>query len=101
VQNDGNTPIRTFLYLLDSKTDITNSARPESTLQKKSNFICYHDICESVAMVKSLLTHVGTANNLANLPTKPSFGAKWQRLVGKLLHDIYDGRKQKKVTFDK
>jgi hypothetical protein len=54
----------------DNKSAITNSTRPESTLQKKSNYICYHAICESVAMGKSLLTHEGTVNNLADLLTK-------------------------------
>jgi len=101
VKDDGDTPIRTFLYLLDSKTAIANSTRPESTLQKKSNFICYHAIRELVAMGKSLLTHVGTADNLSNLLTKPNFGARLQRIVGKLLYSIFYERKQKKVTFDK
>ena len=65
----------------DNKSAITNSTRPESTLKKKSNSIFYHAICESVAMGESLLTHVGTHDNLADLLTKPTFGAKRQRPV--------------------
>ena len=60
----------------DNKSAITNSKRPESTLKKKSNSICYHAIRESVAMGESLLTHVGTRDNLADLLTKPIFGSK-------------------------
>ena len=51
-------------------------------------------------MGEPLLTHVGTADNLADLLTKPTFGAKRQKLVSGLLYDIYDEREQKKVTFD-
>ena len=83
----------------NNKLAITNSTRPESTLQKKSNSICYHAILELVAMGESLLTHVGNADNLADLLKKPIFGAKWQRLVGGLLYDIYDERVQK-VNFN-
>jgi len=47
-------------------------------------------------MGESLLTHVGTADNLADLLTKPIFGAKRHRLVGELLYDIYDERLNRK-----
>jgi len=60
----------------NNKLAITNSTTPESTLKKKRDSICYHAIQESVAMGESLLTHVGTSDNLANLLTKPTFGAK-------------------------
>ena len=83
-----------------NKSAITNSTRPELTLQKKINSICYHALCESVATGESLLTHVGTADNPAELLTKPTFGAKRQRLVGGLLYDIYNEREQTKVSFD-
>ena len=39
---------------------IHNTQRPESTLKKKSNSICYHAICESVAIGDSLTVNVGT-----------------------------------------
>ena len=76
----------------DNKSAITNSTRPESTLKKKCNSICYHAIQESAAMGESLLTHVGTLDNLADLLTKPTFGSKRQKLVGGLLYDIFDDR---------
>ena len=79
----------TYVYG-DNKSAITNSTRPESTLKKKSNSICYHAIQESVAMGESLLTHVGTRDNLVDLLTKPTFGSKRQKLVGGL--HIFDDR---------
>ncbi len=77
----------------NNKSAITNSTMPELTLKKKSNSICYHAIQESVAMGESLLTHVGTHDNLADLLTKPTFGSKRRRLVGGLLYDIFDDNK--------
>jgi len=77
----------------DNKSAITtNSTRPELTLNKKCNSICYHAIRESVAMGESLLTHVGTRDNLTDLLTKPTFGAKRRKLVSGLLYDIFDNR---------
>ena len=65
----------------DNKLAITKSTRPESPLNKKSKSICYHEIQESVAMGKSLFTHVGTRDNLEDLLTKPTFGSKRQILL--------------------
>ncbi len=90
--NDGNSPVWTLYVYGNSKLAITKSTTPESTLKKKRNSICYHAICESVAMGESLLMHVGTHDNLADLLTKPTFGAKRQRLVNELLYDIFDNR---------
>ena len=74
----------------DNKSAITNSTTPESTLAKKNNAICYHAIRESVASGESLLTHIPTVDNLADLMTKVTFGAKRRRLVSKILYDIFD-----------
>ena len=70
---------------------ITNTQKPESRLNKKSNEICYHAIRESVAMGESLTGHVLTAENPADLATKiiPG-GQKREHLVSKLLYDIFD-----------
>ncbi len=50
----------------DNKSQVTNSSRPELTLKKKCNSICYHAIRESVAMGETLLTHIRTGDNLAD-----------------------------------
>jgi hypothetical protein len=82
-----------FIYG-DNKSQVTNSTVPELTLKKKSHSICYHAIRESVAMVKSRITHFGTSENLSDPLTKMTFGAKRRRLLGNVLYDIYDDRQQ-------
>jgi hypothetical protein len=74
----------------DNKSQVTNSTRPESTLKKKCNSICYHAVRESVAMGESLITHIRTENNHSDLMTKTTSGSKRRRLVGGILYDIYD-----------
>jgi hypothetical protein len=74
----------------DNKSQVTNSTRPESTLKKKCNSICYHAIRESVAMGESAITHFKTGFNLSDLMTKVTHGAKRRKLVGGILYDIYD-----------
>ena len=74
----------------DNKSQVTNSTRPESTLKRKCNSICYHFIRESVAMGESVVTHLWTGHNSSDLMTKVTYGAKRRRLVGGILYDIYD-----------
>jgi len=74
----------------DNKSQVTNSSRPESILKKKCNSICYHAIRESVAMGKSLITHIKTDDNLSDFLTKTTSGAKCHKLVSGVVHDIYD-----------
>ena len=85
-------PLETPTYIFgDNMSVIHNSQRPESTLRKKSNEICYHAVRESVAMGESLVGHVPSESNPADLATKiiPG-GQKRSGLVGMLLHDICD-----------
>jgi hypothetical protein len=69
---------------------VTNSSKPESQLKKKCNSICYHAVRESVAMGESLVSHISTDKNPADLMTKTLVGVKRRFLVSKLLYDIYD-----------
>ena len=80
----------TYIYG-DNMSVIHNTQRPELTLRKKLNSICYHAVRESVAMGESLTGHIPTAENCADLATKiiPG-GQKRDHLVGKLLFDIVD-----------
>ncbi len=87
-----------FIYG-DKKSQVTNSTRPESTLKKKCNSVCYHAIRELVAMGKSLITHIPAQFNLADFLTKVTNGATRRQLVGNVLFDIYDD-KTKHVRFD-
>jgi hypothetical protein len=78
-----------FIYA-DNKTQVTNSTRPELTLKKKCNSICYHAVQESVAMGESLITHINSKEKLSNLMTKVAHGSKHRQLVGNILYDIYN-----------
>ncbi len=75
----------------DNMSVVHNTQRPESTLKKKSNSVCYHAVRESVAMGESLTGHVSTHNNPADIATKviPG-GMKRDHLVGLVLYDITD-----------
>jgi hypothetical protein len=79
----------TYIYG-DNKSQVTNSSRPESTLKKKCNSICYHAIHELLAMGETLLTHIRTGENIADFLTKTTSGAKHRKLVSGVVHDIYD-----------
>jgi hypothetical protein len=74
----------------DNKSQVTNSSRPELTLKKKCNSICFHAIRDSVAMGETLLMHMRTGENLADFLTKTTSGAKHRKLVSGVIHDIYD-----------
>ena len=69
---------------------IHNTHRPESTLNKKSNSICYHVMRESIAMGESLTGHIGMAENIVDLATKVLYGGKRKYMVSNILYDIYD-----------
>jgi len=70
---------------------IHNTQRPESTLKKKSNAICYHAVREAVAMGECLVGHIPSKENPADLATKivPG-GQRRDYLVDKVLHDLCD-----------
>ena len=75
----------------DNMSVIHNTQRPESTLKKKSNSICYHAVREAVAMGECLTGHISTHENSADLATKIiGGGQKRNHLVGKVLYDICD-----------
>ena len=75
----------------DDMSVIHNTQRPESTLKKKSNSICFHAVRESVAMGEMLTGHVRTHDNVANITTKVLHaGQKRDYLVSQLLYDLVD-----------
>eukprot|EP00934_Nitzschia_sp_Nitz4_P008127 Nitzschia sp. Nitz4//scaffold260_size33533//228//6137//NITZ4_007876-RA/size33533-snap-gene-0.41-mRNA-1//-1//CDS//3329544674//8117//frame0 len=90
----------------DNLSVITNVSKPESTLKKKSNSICYHAVRESVAMGEIVTAHISTHENVADLATKviPG-GQKREYLLTKILFDLYDeehpSRKKGKRTHTK
>jgi hypothetical protein len=75
----------------DNMSVIHNTQRPESTLKKKSNSICYHFAREAVAMGEAKMEHINNNENPADIATKIIYGGqKRDYLVGKLLMDITD-----------
>ena len=78
-----------FIYG-DNMSVIYNTSRPESTLKKKCNSICYHAVQESVAMGESPTGHISTHLNFADLLTKILYGQKRRDMVEGILYDIYD-----------
>ena len=55
---------------------IQNMSQPELVLRKKSNSVCCHAVCESVAMGEFLVGHIPTKENVADLMTKALYGHK-------------------------
>jgi hypothetical protein len=69
----------------DNMSVIHNTQRPESTLKKKSNSICYHYCREAIAMGESMTAHIRSEDNPADICTKliPG-GLKRDRIVDRL-----------------
>ena len=83
-------PIKGPSYVYgDNMSVVTNVSRPELTLKKKSNLICYHAVREAVVMCEALVTHIPTKKNLADLFTKVLYGQSQQFLVDRMLWDVY------------
>ena len=79
-----------YLIYKDNMSVIHNTQRPDSTLRKKNNSICYHAIRKSAAMGESMTAFVPTGENPANLLTTFLNGSKRRHIVGVFLRDIYD-----------
>ena len=74
----------------DNMSVIYNTSRPESTLKKKSNYICYHAVREAVASGECLTTHCKTGDNYSDMMTKALYGKKKRDNVSHILYDIWD-----------
>ncbi len=72
----------------DNMSIIKNASKPEPTLNKLSNAVCYHSDREWVAIGET--THRPGTKNPADLMTKVLPGSKHQYLVWNLLHNIYE-----------
>jgi hypothetical protein len=66
---------------------VHNTPRPESALKKKSNSMCYHEVHDSADMGESIIGHVPSVCNPADICTKvvPG-GQKRNHLIHLLLH---------------
>ena len=78
-------PVKGASYVYgDNMSVVTNTSKPESTLKKKSNSICYHAVCEAVAMGEALVAHIPPKKNLADLFTKVLYGQTCRFLVSQM-----------------
>jgi hypothetical protein len=75
----------------DNMYVVHNTQRPESVLKKKSNSIFYHAVRESAVMGESIIGHVPSVENPADICTKvvPG-GQKRNHLIRLNLHDLCD-----------
>ena len=69
---------------------IYNTSRPESTLKKKSNSICYHAVREAVASGECLTKHCKTGDNYSDMMTKVLYGKKKRDNVARILYGIWE-----------
>jgi hypothetical protein len=61
-------PLTTSTYIYgDNMSVIYNTSRPESTLKKKANSVCYHFIREAVAADECRTVHISTHENPADV----------------------------------
>jgi hypothetical protein len=81
-------PINELTYIYgDNMSVIYNTSRPELTLRKKANSICYHYIRENEAADECRTGHISTHENCADIATKPlCSGQKRDHLVGKVIY---------------
>ena len=70
---------------------VHDACTTESVLKKKINSVCYHEVCESVEMGESLVGHLPSKDNIADIMTKVLYGQKRKYLVSNILYDICDG----------
>ena len=81
-------PLNTPAYIYDDNLSVIhNTSKPESTLEKKANAVCYHYIREAVAADECRTGHIATDENPADVATKPLPNSpKRDKLVGKILY---------------
>jgi hypothetical protein len=70
---------------------VHNTQQLDNFLKKKSYYICYHAVRESSAMGESIIGHVPSVDNPADICTQvvPG-GQKRHHLIHLLLHDLCD-----------
>ena len=61
------------LIFSDNKSVAINSCIPDSVLRKKSSHIAYSCVCEGCAKDEWRLAYVKSADNVADICTKPIF----------------------------
>ena len=74
----------------DNKSVLSNSARPDSVLRKKSNSIACHFVREGSATDEWRVAYIPTNQNVADLHTKPLGGDEKRRnFIRMILHYVF------------
>ena len=85
-------PMKGASYMYGNNMSVvTNSSKPESTLKKRPNLICYHAVPQAVAMGEALVVHIPNNKIFADLFTKILYGQTWRFLVSRMLWDVFPG----------
>ena len=71
----------------DNMSIVHNISRQKSVLRKKSNSVCYQKVHESVVMGESLVGHIPSKENVADL-MKVLNGQKRRYLVSNFIYDF-------------
>ena len=72
----------------DNMSVVCNVTRPESVLKKKAHEICYHYARESTVMGESVMSHIRSEDNPADICTKVIPGGhKRDSLVDMILYN--------------
>ena len=72
---------------------VHNASRPELVLRKKNNSVCYHAVCASVAIGKTLDRHISSKDNITHLTKKVLYGERRRYLVSNILYNIHADHK--------
>ena len=72
--------------LVDNDSVVKNATNPASTLQKKHVSICYHFVREAVAANIIRIAFIPSAENLADMFTKPLGAMKLKTLIQRVLY---------------
>ncbi len=74
--------------MCDNKSVINNSTLLSSTLKKKYNAICYHQVRKTVAAKVIQIAHILTGQNVADMLTEPLGGCKSHEFCKKVLYQM-------------
>jgi hypothetical protein len=73
----------------DNQGVVYNSTLPESTLAKKHNAICYHQVREAAAAEIIRVAKEDTSTNLADALTKPLPRESQKELFSRIMYGLY------------
>ena len=84
-------PLTSPFYIYGDNMSVIHTIQcPESTLKRKSHSLCYHVACKSIAMEESLIGHIATNKNVADLLTTVLYGQGRRHVIGEYIYNFFD-----------